>query len=132
MKKRKYEAGGLADALDEKMGKDMANPYDPAKKKLPSESISPLDKAPRANLVDRATEAVKGAGQRLKDNIMGTKAQNEAAEAREKAQAKADPNSNQAKFRKMMGKDEFKSGGAVRSSASKRADGCAIRGKTRA
>ena len=133
MKKRKYADGGLADALDEKMGKDMASPYDPAKKKLPSESISPIEKAPRANLVDRVTEAVKGAGQRLKENVMGTKEQNEAAEAREKAQAKADPNSNQAKFRRMMGKkDEFKSGGAVRSSASKRADGCAIRGKTRA
>jgi hypothetical protein len=132
MKKSKYAEGGLADAEEKEMAKGLTNPYESAKKKLPSESISPMDKAPRANLVDRATEAVKGAGQRLKDNVMGTKEQNAAAEAREKAQAKADPNSNQAKFRKMMGKDEFKSGGAVRSSASKRADGCAIRGKTRA
>lgn len=132
MKKRKYAEGGLSDAEEKMMAKGLANPYDPAKKKLPSESISPLEKTPRANLVDRATAAVKGVGQRLKDNVMGTKEQNAAAEAREKAQAKADPNSNQAKFRKMMGKDEFKSGGSVRSSASKRADGCAIRGKTRA
>jgi glycosyltransferase involved in cell wall biosynthesis len=117
----------------EKMGKDLTNPYSSDKKKLPSEDISPLDKAPKSNLVDRVTEAVKGAGQRLKDNVMGTKEQNMKAEADEKRRAQANPEGNEAKFRKMMGKkDEFKSGGAVRSSASKRADGCAIRGKTKA
>jgi hypothetical protein len=133
MKAKRYESGGLADAEEKMMAKGLTNPYDPDKKKLPSESISPLDKEPRANLVDRAAAAVKGAGQRLKDNVMGTKEQNAAAEAAEKRRAKANPEGNEAKFRKMMGKDDdFKSGGSVRSSASKRADGCAIRGKTRA
>jgi len=133
MKKSRYAEGGLADAEEKMMAKGLTNPYDSAKKKLPSESISPMDKAPRANLVDRVSEAVKGAGQRLKDNVMGTKEQNMKAEADEKRRAQANPEGNEAKFRKMIGKkDEFKSGGSVRSSASKRADGCAIRGKTRA
>ena len=130
MKAKKYEEGGLAKAEE---AKKLTNPYSSEKKKLPSEDISPLDKTPKSNLVDRVTEVVKGAGQRLKDNVMGTKEQNEAAEAAEKRRAKSNPEGNEAKFRKMMGKkDEFKSGGSVRSSASKRADGCAIRGKTRA
>jgi hypothetical protein len=130
---KKYENGGLAKAESEKMGKDLTNPYSSDKKKLPSEDISPLDKAPKSNLVDRVTDVVKGAGKRLKDNVMGTKEQNMKAEADEKRRAQANPEGNEAKFRKMMGKkDEFKSGGAVRSSASKRADGCAIRGKTKA
>ena len=130
---KKYENGGLAKAESEKMGKDLTNPYSSDKKKLPSEDISPLDKAPKSNLVDRVTDVVKGAGKRLKDNVMGTKEQNMKAEADEKRRAQANPEGNEAKFRKMMGKkDEFKSGGTVRSSASKRADGCAIRGKTKA
>jgi hypothetical protein len=129
MKSKKFEEGGLSNALDEKMGKDMASPYDPKKKKLPSESISPLQKEPRKNVIDTVTDAVKSAGKRLKDNVMGTDEQNAAAEEAEKRRARANPEGNEAKFRRMMGK-EFKSGGKV-SSASKRADGCAVRGKTK-
>jgi hypothetical protein len=71
----------------------------------------------------------------LKDKVMGTDEQNKAASGRMKN------NPMEKKFQKMMGnepKDEKQSepvkkakGGSV-SSASKRADGCAIRGKTRA
>ena len=133
MKAKRYESGGLAEAESKMMGERLSSQYSKDKKKLPSEDISPLQKEPRKNLLDEATDTVKSIGKRLKDNVMGTKAQNEAAEADEKRRAKANPEGNEAKFRKMMGKkDEFKSGGSVRSSASKRADGCAIRGKTRA
>jgi hypothetical protein len=57
---------------------------------------------------------VKKAGRRLYENIMGTPEQNKAAQER---------------MDKSKGK---KAGGIIKSSASKRADGCAIRGKTRA
>ena len=133
MKAKRYEEGGLAEAESKMMAERLANPYSKDKKKLPSEDISPLQKEPRKNLLDDATDTVKSIGKRLKDNVMGTKEQNAAADAAEKRRAKANPEGNEAKFRKMMGKDDgFKSGGSVRSSASKRADGCAIRGKTRA
>ena len=61
---------------------------------------------------ESAVEGVKGLGKRLKDNVMGTEKQNkEAAESLKRA--------------------GYKKGGSVKS-ASARADGCAIRGKTRA
>ena len=72
----------------------------------------------------------------LKDKVMGTDEQNKAAAERMKN------NPMEQKFQKMMGnppKDEKEAkpvekakGGVIKSSASKRADGCAIRGKTRA
>jgi hypothetical protein len=72
----------------------------------------------------------------LKEKIMGTDEQNKAASERMKN------NPMEKKFQKMMGnepKDEKQAepvkkakGGMIKSSASKRADGCAIRGKTRA
>ena len=72
----------------------------------------------------------------LKDKVMGTAEQNKAAAERMKN------NPMEKKFQKMMGNEpkdakEVKplgnaKGGMVKSSASKRADGCAIRGKTRA
>jgi hypothetical protein len=72
----------------------------------------------------------------LKDKVMGTDEQNKAASERMKN------NPMEKKFQKMMGnesKDEKEvkpvekaKGGMIKSSASKRADGCAVRGKTRA
>jgi hypothetical protein len=59
-------------------------------------------------------EPVKKAGRRLYNNVMGTPEQNKAAQER---------------MDKSKGK---KAGGMIKSSASKRADGIAIRGKTRA
>jgi hypothetical protein len=71
----------------------------------------------------------------LKDKVMGTAEQNKAAAERMKN------NPMEKKFQKMMGnepKDEKEAkpvekakGGMIKSSASKRADGCAIKGKTR-
>jgi len=65
---------------------------------------------------------------RLKDNVMGTAEQNKAAQERMRKMDEKNPDSSQAKVNKVLG---MKKGGKV-SSASKRADGCAIRGKTRA
>lgn len=78
------------------------------------------DIAKQENAEDRAAmnkyvvEPVKKAGRRLYENVMGTPEQNRAAQERmDKAKGK-------------------KAGGVIRSSASKRADGIAIRGRTRA
>jgi hypothetical protein len=70
----------------------------------------------------------KGVLQTLKDKVMGTEEQNRAAKERMRKMDEKDPDSTQAKVNKALG---MKKGGVV-SSASKRADGCAIRGKTRA
>jgi hypothetical protein len=109
---KKYADGGLSEAEEKMMAKGLTNPYEKKKNPLPGDDISPLSKVPRPNIVDRTTEIVKGVGKRLKDNVMGTEKQNkEAAESLRRA--------------------GYKSGGSVKSSASKRADGCAQRGKTR-
>jgi predicted Zn-dependent protease len=70
----------------------------------------------------------KGVLQTLKEKVMGTEEQNQAAKERMRKMDEKDPDSTQAKVNKALG---MKKGGSV-SSASKRADGCAIRGKTRA
>jgi hypothetical protein len=70
----------------------------------------------------------KGVLQTLKDKVMGTPEQNQAAKERMRKMDEKNPDSTQAKVNKALG---MKSGGKI-SSASKRADGCAIRGKTRA
>ena len=75
--------------------------------------------------------------QKLKDNVMGTEEQNEKARKEMAEQDAKYPDTTQAKVNRMV--DKIKpsepvkkaKGGSV-SSASKRADGCAIRGKTRA
>ena len=66
--------------------------------------------------------------QDLKDKVMGTAEQNKAASERMKKEDEKNPNTVQAKVNKVVG---YKAGGKVKS-ASARADGCAIRGKTRA
>ena len=77
------------------------------------------DIAKQENAEDRAAmnkyvvDPVKKAGKRLYENVMGTPEQNRAAQER----------MNKAKG--------MKAGGSVKS-ASARADGCAIRGRTRA
>ena len=119
MKKIKgYAVGG---GLEESLG----NPYASEKKRkpLPSETITE-DKS----VSEKAVDLVKGLGKRLKENVLGTEEQNRMAEEREIERARKNPEGNEAKFRKAMGKP-FKSGGSV--SASKRADGCATKGKTR-
>ena len=84
------------------------NPYEKnIKKPLPSETVK--EDKPAAQKV---VETVKGLGKRLYENVMGTDEQNAAALERLKKAGK------------------FAKGGSV-SSASKRADGCAIKGKTK-
>lgn len=87
--------------------------------------------ARKENMEDREMVAgpLRALGRRLKENIMGTEEQNIAAEAREIERARRNPEGMEAKFRKATGKP-FKSGGKV-SSASKRADGCVTKGKTK-
>jgi hypothetical protein len=85
--------------------------------KLPQDLTD--DIAKQENTEDRTAvekyvvEPVKKLGKRLYENVIGTDEQNDAAQKRmEKAKNK-------------------KAGGAIRSSASKRADGIAVKGKTR-
>jgi uncharacterized protein YgiM (DUF1202 family) len=74
---------------------------------------------------------------KLYENVMGTAEQNEKAKKEMAEQDAKYPDTTQAKVNRMV--DKIKpsepvkkaKGGSV-SSASKRADGCAIRGKTRA
>ena len=66
-------------------------------------------------------------GRRIKDKVMGTKEQNEESTERMRKMDEKNPDSSQAKANKALG---MKKGGSV-SSASKRADGCAVKGKTR-
>ena len=73
------------------------------------------------NLLSRGVSKVKKA-------ILGSDVDNELAKERMRKMDEKNPDSAQAKTNKALG---MKSGGKV-SSASKRADGCAIRGKTRA
>lgn len=69
-----------------------------------------------------------GVIQDLKDKILGTEKQNKDASDRMKKEDEKDPSTVQAKVNKVVG---YKSGGTVKSSASKRGDGIAQRGKTR-
>ena len=71
---------------------------------------------------------VKRGAKRLYENVMGTPEQNQTAKESMRKMDEKNPDYAQAKINKALG---MKSGGKV-SSASKRADGCAIRGKTRA
>ena len=71
--------------------------------------------------------AAADVGSRIKNKVMGTKEQNEESTERMRKMDEKNPNSAQAKTNKALG---MKKGGMV-SSASKRADGCAIKGKTR-
>jgi hypothetical protein len=112
-----------------------------------------------ANLNKYVKEPAKAAFKKLKDNLMGTDEQNQAAKDRMRKMDEKNPDSTQAKVNKALG---MKSGGKVKdptmtyqtysktgkpagmktvtvkkasggsvSSASKRGDGCAIKGKTK-
>jgi hypothetical protein len=73
---------------------------------------------------------------KAKEAIIGTPEQNATAAAEMKEQDKKNPDSVQAKINKATDYSGYKQGGMVKSpknkSASSRADGCAVRGKTRA
>lgn len=72
----------------------------------------------------------KGMLTKLKEAIIGTPEQNAKAAAEMKEQDKKNPDSTQAKINKATNYGGYKAGGSV-GSASKRADGCAVRGKTK-
>jgi hypothetical protein len=80
-----------------------------------------------ANLDKYIKAPVKAAYKKIKEGLLGTDEQNQAAKERMRKMDEKSPNSGQAKVNKALG---MKKGGMV-SSASKRADGCAIKGKTK-
>jgi hypothetical protein len=74
--------------------------------------------------------------QELKDKVMGTAEQNEKAKKEMAEQDAKNPDTTQAKVNRMVEKLKpsepvKKAKGGMISSASKRADGCAVKGKTR-
>lgn len=73
----------------------------------------------------------KRVGKAAKDYLIGTEDQNRAAAEKMKAQDELNPDSAKAKINKVIGYGGYKKGGKVSSSASKRADGCAVKGKTK-
>lgn len=78
-----------------------------------------------------------GIFQNLKDKLMGTEEQNKAATERMAKEDEKNPDTTQAKVNRAVEKIKpsepvKKAKGGMVGSASKRADGCAIRGKTRA
>jgi hypothetical protein len=104
----------------------MADVKDPQKL---TDSIARQENAEDLAAMDKyVTGPVKRGAKRLYENVMGTPEQNQTAKERMRKMDEKNPDSTQAKVNKALG---MKSGGKV-SSASKRADGCAIRGKTRA
>jgi hypothetical protein len=104
----------------------MADVKDPQKL---TDSIARQENAEDLAAMDKyVTGPVKRGAKRLYENVMGTPEQNQTAKERMRKMDEKNPDSAQAKVNKALG---MKSGGKV-SSASKRADGCAIRGKTRA
>ena len=141
MKKiKKYDVGGTVDEAGLEEILKYKDQYTlPRRKPLPSETIKEDKRAKAINEgVKEAITSGAAAGpvgmlgslaKRLKDNVMGTEEQNIAAEAREIERARRNPEGMEAKFRKATGKP-FKSGGKV-SSASKRGDGCCVKGKTK-
>lgn len=74
--------------------------------------------------------------QDLKDKVMGTEEQNAKAKKEMAEQDAKNPDTTQAKVNRMVEKIKpsepvKKAKGGMISSASKRADGCAVKGKTR-
>jgi hypothetical protein len=67
---------------------------------------------------------------KVKEFFTGTPEQNAKAAAEMKEQDKKKPDSAQAKINKITNYGGYKNGGSV-SSASKRADGCCTKGKTK-
>jgi hypothetical protein len=104
----------------------MADVKDPQKL---TDSIARQENAEDLAAMDKyITGPVKRGAKRLYENVMGTEEQNQTAKERMRKMDEKNPDSAQAKINKALG---MAKGGKVKS-ASARADGCAIRGKTRA
>jgi len=147
MKKKRYEDGGEVE-FESKMGPnpqidDMtrARAQDyveemqrPAPTEIETkEAPKPKKAAPKPQ--PKAEEPKKSAKEQMKEAIKPPKSYEAAGGGKERAKAKIEPGtfsfSNLAKkLREKAGITSYKSGGSV-SSASKRADGIAVKGKTR-
>ena len=79
----------------------------------------------RMDDLESLVSPIKAAGKDLKEKILGTEEQNRKGQETLDKQAKEG-----SRMAKMLGGKGMKSGGKV-SSASSRADGCAVRGKTK-
>lgn len=78
---------------------------------------------------EKVDSTITGFGTKIKNAVMGSPEANAKAKEEMRKMDEKEPESTQAKVNKALG---MKAGGSVKSSASRRADGCAIRGKTRA
>jgi hypothetical protein len=91
---------------------------------------------PYRKMAISAKDSVVEGAKYLKDKVLGTEEQNNKALEDMRKMDEKDPDTAQAKVNRLLGRKKggtvssYKSGGKV-SSASKRADGCAIKGKTR-
>ena len=92
----------------------------------------------RTDDLESLVSPIKAGAKDLKEKILGTPEQNRKALEDMRKMDEKDPDTAQAKVNRLLGRKKggaikMASGGAIkRSSASKRADGIAIRGKTRA
>jgi hypothetical protein len=120
--------------------------------KSPDQIVADIDRKQNEedrDLIPRIGRKLKDVGRYVKDKVLisDTEAVRQYDEAKKKQRQEkdaADQEAQQKKMRNAIGADEIEramregkpvskaKGGMVKSSASKRADGCAIRGKTRA
>jgi hypothetical protein len=120
--------------------------------KSPDQIVADIDRRQNEedrDLIPRIGRKLKDVGRYVKDKVLisDTEAVRQYDEAKKKQRQEkdaADQEAQQKKMRNAIGADEIEramregkpvskaKGGMVKSSASKRADGCAIRGKTRA
>jgi hypothetical protein len=82
-------------------------------------------------MADKLKTEEKSMLTRAKEYVLGTPEQNKKAAEEMKAQDKKNPDSVQAKINKATNYSGYKKGGSVKSSASRRGDGCAVKGKTK-
>jgi CO dehydrogenase/acetyl-CoA synthase beta subunit len=101
----------------------------PKKDELPQEltdRIARQENAEDTAVMDKyIIDPIKAAGKKLYENVVGTEEQNRKGQEALDKQAKEG-----SKIAKFLGGKAMKSGGMT-SSASKRADGCAVKGKTK-
>jgi len=131
-KMRKFEEGGLSKAQEEWLGgADRSDPIIMARmrKAVPDEPKA----APKAESKSEMGPTKKTTVQEFRESIK--KPFKGLGEHQAKVQSEAESMQGKTslakKLREKAGITSYKSGGSVKSSASRRADGCAIRGKTK-
>lgn len=121
------DMSGNQDKIDMAKRNERRNMTDKLPQQIADEEATKENLADRAAMNKYVVEPVKSVGKSIYESVMGSKEANDASDKREAERAAKNPDGLEAKFRKAVGK---KKGGTV-SSASKRADGIAQRGKTR-